>query len=111
PPWTNFTDNATMVQFVHRLTAYGLWIVAFLHAIFVWRREPRTTHGRRAWMLFLLVSLQAVIGIMTLLLQVPIHWALGHQLGGVIVLAFATAHWRALGQVEQTTLHPNHGSN
>ncbi|MEE9375544.1 MAG: COX15/CtaA family protein [Rhizobiaceae bacterium] len=96
PAWTNLTDNALTVQFVHRITAYFLWIVCLFHAVVVSRREPITTHGRRAWMLFLLVSVQALIGIMTLLLQVPISWGLFHQTGGIIVLAFATAHWRAL---------------
>jgi cytochrome c oxidase assembly protein subunit 15 len=37
-----------------------------------------------------------VIGILTLLWQVPLHLALAHQAGAAILLAFAVAHWRAI---------------
>ena len=43
-----------------------------------------------------LAAVQALIGITTLLLAVPIDWALAHQAGGVIVLGLAVAHARAL---------------
>jgi cytochrome c oxidase assembly protein subunit 15 len=44
--------------------------------------------------LFLLVTLQAALGITTLLMQVPIDLGLAHQAMALVVLAFATAHWR-----------------
>ena len=96
PAWTNFTDNAVMVQFTHRISAYLLWGAVLLHAIWMGRTEKGTTHARRGWVLFVLVTLQAAIGITTLILQVPMTWALLHQFGGLVVLAFAVAHWRAL---------------
>ncbi len=117
PAWTNFTDNALMVQFVHRISAYLLWGAALVHVFWLWRAEPRTTHFRRALFLTGLVTLQAAIGIVTLLLQVPISWALVHQFGGIVVLAFATAHWRALSPPNQNPslsrnleLKSSHGS-
>jgi cytochrome c oxidase assembly protein subunit 15 len=42
-----------------------------------------------------LVLVQAVIGIGTLLMSVPLHMGLTHQFVALIVLAFAVAHWRA----------------
>jgi len=96
PIWSNLTDNALTVQFFHRCIAYLLWIAILAHAVWLLRNEPGSPHARRGFMLFGLATIQAVIGITTLLLQVPIFWALLHQLGGVVVLGFATAHWRAL---------------
>ena len=58
------------------------------------RREPGTTHARRALVLFHLVLIQAAIGIATLMMQVPLHLALLHQGFALVVLGFAAAHWR-----------------
>ena len=58
------------------------------------RAAPETTHARRALVLFGLVCLQATIGILTLIWQVPLGWALAHQGGALVVLGFAIAHWR-----------------
>ena len=35
-----------------------------------------------------------LIGIATLVMQVPLHWALLHQGFALVVLGFAAAHWR-----------------
>ncbi|TIX62823.1 MAG: heme A synthase, partial [Mesorhizobium sp.] len=53
-----------------------------------------TTHARRATVLFLLVLVQALIGIGTLLMHVPLHMALTHQAFALVLLGFAAAHWR-----------------
>jgi len=95
PDWRNFFENAMTVQFVHRFFAYGLLIVALIHALIVRRECPGTAHSRRAFVLFLLVLAQAVIGIITLLLAVPIFWGIVHQLFALAVLSFAVAHWVA----------------
>ncbi len=58
-------------------------------------RAPQSSHARRALILFVLVSAQAVLGISTLIFEVPIDLALSHQAGALIVLGFAIAHWRA----------------
>jgi cytochrome c oxidase assembly protein subunit 15 len=46
-------------------------------------------------LLFLLVLVQAAIGIGTLLMHVPLHMALTHQAFALVLLGFAAAHWRA----------------
>ena len=94
-PWfVNLFENATTVQFDHRMVAYLLWLVAGLHMIGNMRRAPSSTHARRSAVLFGLVTIQGLLGITTLVLQVPIAWALAHQTGAIIVLGFAVAHWR-----------------
>ncbi|CDX38581.1 Heme A synthase [Mesorhizobium sp. ORS 3359] len=94
PAWVNFFENPKTVQFVHRLGAYTVFLVALWHMIATWRRQPGTTHARRATLLFALVVVQASIGIGTLLTQVPLHMALTHQAIALVLLGFATAHWR-----------------
>jgi len=94
PAWINLFENPKTVQFVHRLGGYVLWIAALAHMIQSLRAAPATTHARRSVVLFGLVTIQAVIGILTLIWQVPLHAALAHQGGALIVLGFAIAHWR-----------------
>ena len=106
PIWRNFVDNAAMVQFLHRICAYLIVIAVLVHAFLITQSNPETSHSRRAIFLVTLVSVQAVLGIATLIMQVPMNWALIHQLGALVVLAFAIAHWRAfsMGDDNQTAI-------
>ncbi len=88
----NLTDNAVMVQFNHRNLAYVIWIGVLAHLVWLMLRHSGSTHVRRAGVLFGLVCLQAFLGIAVLIMQVPLGWALLHQFGAVVVLAFAVAH-------------------
>jgi cytochrome c oxidase assembly protein subunit 15 len=94
PAWRNFFENPKTVQFVHRMFAYALLAAALWHAFATSRALPGTTHARRAWVLAALVLGQAAIGVGTLLAQAHMHWALLHQGFAMVVLIFATAHWR-----------------
>jgi cytochrome c oxidase assembly protein subunit 15 len=94
PAWRNFFENPKTVQFVHRMAAYTVLAAAVWHAWATARAHPGSTHARRAWLLVLLVLGQAAIGVGTLLAQAHMHWALLHQAFAIIVLIFATAHWR-----------------
>jgi cytochrome c oxidase assembly protein subunit 15 len=94
PLWRNFFESPKTVQFVHRVGAYTLFVVALWHAVATYRRLPKTTHARRAGLLFLFIVLQAAIGISTLVMQVPLDLALTHQGFALVVLGFAAAHWR-----------------
>ena len=95
PVVANFFENAKTVQFTHRFFGYALWLAVLIQMIASLARAPDTTHARRTVVLFALVTVQAAIGIVTLLQQVPVSWALVHQGAALIVLAFAVAHWRA----------------
>lgn len=94
PWWRNLFENPKTVQFVHRLGAYALFVLALWHMIAARRGLPGTTHARRALVLFHLVLVQAAIGIITLVMVMPLHWALLHQGFALAVLGFAAAHWR-----------------
>ncbi len=94
PFWLNLFENPKTVQFVHRLGAYVVFAAALWHAVATWRSEPGSTHARRAVLLFLLVSTQAVVGIVTLLSVVHLHPAITHHALAIVLLGFAAAHWR-----------------
>ena len=94
PAWRNLFENPKTVQFVHRMFAYTVLAIALWHALATTRSAPGSTHARRAWLLFVLVLGQAAIGVATLLMMVPLDVALTQQAFAMIVLIFATAHWR-----------------
>ncbi|MEF2552444.1 COX15/CtaA family protein [Aurantimonas sp. A2-1-M11] len=96
PAWVNFFENVMTVQFTHRIGAYVLFAVVAIHAFASMLQAPGSVHTRRALLLFAAVLVQAMIGITTLLLAVPITWALAHQAGGILVLGLAVIHARAL---------------
>ncbi len=104
PAWINLFENPKTVQFVHRVGAYLLFALALAHMISSLRAAPETTHARRSVLLFVLVAVQAAIGITTLLLEVPIGWGVLHQAGALVVLGFAIAHWRGfIGEYPKET--------
>jgi heme a synthase len=84
------------VQFVHRCGAYLLFAVALWQMVWFAKKAPGSTHARRAAVFFGLVTVQAALGVATLLTQVDLHTALTHQGGALIVLGFAVAHWRGI---------------
>lgn len=94
PAWRNFFENELTVQFVHRLGGYLLVALTLWHMVASIRRGRGSTHCRRAVVLFAMVTVQAMIGIVVILTQVPVGWALLHQGWAVVVLGFAVAHWR-----------------
>ncbi len=81
PAWRNFFENALTVQFNHRLIAYLIVVVALAYAYLQRTRE--------ALIVLLATLMQVVIGIYTLLAQVPLAWGLIHQGGALLVLAAA----------------------
>lgn len=94
PWWINLFENPKTVQFVHRLGAYLVLLVAVWHAVGARRAEPCSTHANRALVLLGLILCQAMLGITALVLVVPFGWALVHHGFAIVVLAFAVAHWR-----------------
>lgn len=89
PAWRNFFENELMVQFVHRMVAYVLWAAAILHAVDVVRTLRQGPSVTRAAWLAIATTLQAAIGIATLLYQVPISLALLHQGMAIVILTIA----------------------
>ncbi|CAG2118280.1 unnamed protein product [Medioppia subpectinata] len=89
PKWKNFFENATTVQFDHRLlgelvfvTTTGLWLYS--------RRLPLSPRTRLAVNCLMAATvLQVALGITTLLLYVPKTLAATHQSGALTVLSIA----------------------
>ena len=89
PWWRNLFDNPLTVQFEHRMTAYALLALAILHALDAIRARAATSVVTGAVWLAAAMVLQAVLGILTLLHQVPIDLALAHQAVAMVVLTLA----------------------
>jgi cytochrome c oxidase assembly protein subunit 15 len=92
PWWRNLFENTLTVQFNHRMVAYAILVLALLHAADL----ARTVRGgpvlAHALALVAAVTLQAALGIATLLHVVPIGLALMHQAMAVIVLSITVVH-------------------
>ena len=82
PWWRNFLYNMAAVQLVHRAF---FWLLAVAIPI-VWWRTRDTVAGHALLAAFVL---QAVLGISTLLLRVPVGLGAAHQGGAVLLLAAA----------------------
>jgi cytochrome c oxidase assembly protein subunit 15 len=89
PWWRNLFDNALTVQFEHRMVAYALLALAALHVLDAVRSRAGTSVVNGALWLAAAVTLQATLGILTLLNQVPVHLALAHQAVAIAVLTLA----------------------
>ncbi|SPF76264.1 Heme A synthase [Aliiroseovarius pelagivivens] len=84
PIWRNFFENAGLVQFMHRIVGY----VLVIFAVVVWRvsRKSGNQMVRTGFTLAcLMIGAQAVLGITTVLQASPLHVALTHQIGAMLV--------------------------
>jgi cytochrome c oxidase assembly protein subunit 15 len=88
PWWRNLFENALTVQFEHRMTAYALFALAAIHALDAMASRAGAAVGSALWLLAA-VTLQALLGILTLLNQVPLALALSHQAVAIVVLTLA----------------------
>ena len=93
-PWyLNLFENPLTVQFDHRMLGYSVVLASLGQLAWVAARgAPQPLLGS-ALTLALLAVLQAVIGIWTLLLAVPIPLGLAHQAGAIAVFAAALYHF------------------
>jgi heme a synthase len=92
PAWRNLFENTLTVQFNHRIVGYLLWVAAVAHGIDVVLTSRRGPVLVNAILLVAAVTLQAAVGIVTLLAQAPVELALLHQGMAMLVLAIAVAH-------------------
>lgn len=82
PLWRNFFENPALVQFMHRMVGYLL----FVFGVVVWLKGRKSANMRTAkafdWMMVMLFG-QVVLGIGTVLYAAPWQIAIVHQLGAV----------------------------
>ncbi len=92
PLWRNVFENVLTVQFDHRMLAYAIWLFAAWHAVGAFRTARGGAAPIGALALFAAVTLQAALGIATLLELVPLPLAMLHQAMAMIVLTIAVVH-------------------
>ena len=93
PRYLNFTENGALAQFDHRMVAYAVGIAA---AFLWWAGRRAKLTGARAVsgnLMICLTVLQIILGILTLLNQVPTVLAAAHQ--ATAVALFSAALWHA----------------
>jgi heme a synthase len=101
PLWRNLFENILTVQINHRMLADGIWLLAVLHAFHAWRQQRQ---ARSAIVLAAAVTLQAALGIVTLLYQALLPLALAHQVMAMLVFTIAVIHAERLSHREPVRL-------
>jgi cytochrome c oxidase assembly protein subunit 15 len=90
PIWRNFIEGKSGVQFVHRYLAY---IVVGIIAVIWWKSKKMPLsklQQKGVNVLIMLVLLQFILGVLTLLLQVPVWLGVLHQVAAFLLLAAMT---------------------
>jgi cytochrome c oxidase assembly protein subunit 15 len=101
PWWRNLFENTLTVQFEHRMVAYMLFALTVWHAIDAARsRAERSVIDGALWLLGA-VTLQATLGILTLLNQAPMDLALTHQAVAIVVLMLAVFQAERLTRIHR----------
>ena len=90
PLWKNFVEGKSGVQFFHRYMAYT--VVAII--VFIWYRTRKLQltlpQKNGIYVLSLLVLVQFILGVFTLILQVPVVLGVLHQVTAFFLLAAMT---------------------
>ncbi|WPY95447.1 COX15/CtaA family protein [Limimaricola variabilis] len=84
PVWRNFFEDPGLVQFIHRMAGYLLLVLG----VVVWLRGSRSPHGKTRFAVNAVLAMlvvQMVLGIVTALYSAPLHAAITHQLGAVLL--------------------------
>jgi cytochrome c oxidase assembly protein subunit 15 len=87
-----FLHDRALVQFNHRIWAYGLLIGGTLYAMQAWRGRLAEGLGVTGLAVAGALWLQAVLGIATLMNATPLWLGALHQAGAALVLAIATVN-------------------
>jgi cytochrome c oxidase assembly protein subunit 15 len=96
PWWANLFENATTVQFNHRMLAYTVLAVVLWQAGSLLARAGDGVIRTSALALAIATVGQAALGIWTLLAHVPLSLGLAHQAGAMLVFGLALWHLRAV---------------
>lgn len=84
PLWRNFFEDPGLVQFMHRMAGY----VLFAFGVFAWVRARKSANSKTRFAFNAMMSfmfLQVVLGIATVIYSAPVHIAIVHQLGAVVL--------------------------
>ena len=90
PLYKNFIEGKSGVQFVHRMLAYVVVIVIIL----IWnkaRKMSLTNYQSKAInALLIMVGFQFLLGVLTIVMQVPVWLGVAHQIGAFFLLTTMT---------------------
>jgi heme a synthase len=94
--WGTLAHSQGAVQLHHRLMAYALFAAGLAIAFLARRDRPLAANSKAvALTVAIVVTLQAALGIWTLMASVPITLGVLHQAGAAVLLATATIFaWR-----------------
>ena len=84
PVWRNFFEDDGLVQFIHRMSGY----VLFLFGIYVWFRSRKSGNSQirnAISLVMLIIFLQMTIGVITVMCSSPWHIAIFHQFGAIVL--------------------------
>ncbi|MDP3803517.1 MAG: COX15/CtaA family protein [Phenylobacterium sp.] len=87
-----FLHDQALVQFNHRIWAYGLLIGGTAYAVQAWRWRLAEGLGAAAFAVAAALWLQALLGVTTLMNATPLWLGALHQAGAALVLAAATVN-------------------
>ena len=87
-----FLHDQALVQFNHRIWAYGLLIGGTVYAVQAWRWRLAEGLGAAAFAVAGALWLQALLGIATLMNATPLWLGALHQAGAALVLGAATVN-------------------
>ncbi|MFA4951419.1 COX15/CtaA family protein [Brevundimonas sp.] len=85
-----FLHDQALVQFNHRIAAYGLLIGGTIYAVQAWRWRLAEGLGVSAMVVAAVLWMQAALGVVTLIHAVPLWLGALHQAGAALVLAVVT---------------------
>ena len=87
PWWRNFFEDDGLVQFMHRMIGYTL----FLFCLFAWRRSRSSGNSTLKFSFNLILAIaffQMVLGIATVMYAAPWEIAIFHQFGAILLWIF-----------------------
>ncbi len=90
PLYKNFIEGKSGVQFVHRLLAY----VVVIFILLIWIKSKKmnltTYQSKGITILLIMVGIQFLLGVFTIILQVPVWLGVCHQIGAFFLLSTLT---------------------
>ena len=90
PLYKNFIEGRSGVQFVHRILAY----IVVLFIVLIWLKSKKLTltnmQTKGIHALLIMVGVQFLLGVFTILLQVPVWLGVAHQIGAFFLLSIMT---------------------
>ncbi|GAA3598999.1 COX15/CtaA family protein [Flavivirga amylovorans] len=90
PLYKNFIEGKSGVQFVHRILAYIVVVLILL----IWKKSKKlnltTYQSKGINSLLIIVCIQFLLGVFTILLQVPVWLGVAHQIGAFFLLSAMT---------------------